>query len=89
MSARIDLDWCRTNRRDVSEAFAKDALFAGKIVAGQDAHGFLSFVPEPADSPEQCERPELSLTDDACAFVPVATSKAGAPALRRCSRPST
>ena len=25
LSARIDLDWCRTNRRDVSEAFAKDA----------------------------------------------------------------
>jgi O-antigen biosynthesis protein len=84
VSARIDLDWCRANRRDVSEAFAKDALFAGKILAGEDAHGFLSFVPEPADSPEQCERYlELSLTDDACAFMPVATSKSGAPALRR------
>ena len=45
VSARIDLDWCRTNRRDVSEAFAKDAPFAGKIVPGQDAHGFLAFVP--------------------------------------------
>jgi hypothetical protein len=84
LSARIDRDWCRTNRRDVSEAFAKDAPFAGKIIPGQDAHGFLAFVPEPADSPERCERYlELSLTDDACAFMPVTTSKAGAPALRR------
>jgi O-antigen biosynthesis protein len=84
VSARIDLDWCRTNRRDVSEAFAKDAPFAGKIVPGQDAHGFLAFVPESPEAPEQCERYlELSLSDDACAFMPVATSKAGAPALRR------
>jgi hypothetical protein len=84
LSARIDLDWCRTNRRDVSDAFAKDAAFAGKILPGQDAHGFLAFVPEPAGQPEQCERYlELSLTDDAYAFMPVATSKAGPPALRR------
>jgi O-antigen biosynthesis protein len=84
LSARIDLDWCRTNRRDVSEAFAKDAPFAGKIVPGQDAHGFLAFVAEPADSLSEAERYlELSLADDACAFMPVPTSKAGAPALRR------
>ena len=84
LSARIDQDWCRTNRRDVSEAFAADALFAGKIVPGQDAHGFLAFVPEPAACADQPERYlELSLSDDSCAFVPVPTSRAGTPALRR------
>ncbi|EWY39648.1 hypothetical protein N825_06070 [Skermanella stibiiresistens SB22] len=84
VSARIDQDWCRTSRRDVSEAFAKDGLFAGKITPGQDSHGFLAFVPEPAASADQSERYlELSLTDDVCAFIPVPTSKAGAPALRR------
>ncbi|UEM22410.1 hypothetical protein JL100_006595 [Skermanella mucosa] len=84
LSARIDRDWCRTNRRDVSEGFAADSLFAGKIVPGQDAHGFLAFVPEPAACADQPERYlELSLSDDSCAFVPVPTSRATAPALRR------
>ncbi|MFX5918554.1 hypothetical protein ABTE65_19090, partial [Acinetobacter baumannii] len=36
MTARLDADWSRLGRKDVSDAFAHDPLFAGRLVPGND-----------------------------------------------------
>ncbi len=69
---RIDGDWVRLPRPDVSEAFAGDPLFAGQMRPAQHAHGFLVFVertqPNRADETHYLE---LVLEDESCAFVPL------------------
>ncbi|PWC32942.1 hypothetical protein [Azospirillum sp. TSO35-2] len=83
LSARLDADWSRLARRDVSEAFAHDAAFAGRLVPGSDAHGFTAFAAEPAGLAADAEfHLELTLADGV-AFLPLPCQPPAPDALRR------
>lgn len=84
LSVRIDRDWARMNRRDVSEGFGADRHFAAHLVPGRDAHGFFAFAPEPAGvAPDAALHLDLELTDGAHAFLPVTAVRPGAEQVRR------
>jgi hypothetical protein len=68
--ARIDQRWTRTPRPDVSQGYAADPLFAGRLRPGDDAHGFLVFVPCADAQPGELYL-ELSLRDGRAAFMPL------------------
>jgi hypothetical protein len=72
-SERLDRRWARLARADVSEAFARDPLFAGHLRPGHHNHGFLAFVPrtQPLATGETLYL-ELVLADESCAFLPIA-----------------
>jgi O-antigen biosynthesis protein len=67
---RLDEAWHRTIRRDVSEGYGRDALFAGRLRPGGDSHGFVVSVPCQPD-PQASWYLEIALADDECAFLPV------------------
>ncbi|MBP2314238.1 hypothetical protein [Azospirillum soli] len=84
VSARLDAEWTRLARRDVTDAFAHDPLFAGRLVPGQDSHGFTAFASEPAGIPEGAEfHLELELADDRFAFLPLSCLPPSPDVLRR------
>jgi O-antigen biosynthesis protein len=73
LAGRLDPDWARLPRRDVSQAFGAHPPFLGRIVPGMDAHGFLAFVPEPDGLPADAEfHLSFRLIDGTAAFLPVA-----------------
>lgn len=83
-SARVDADWMRTVRRDVSDGFAQNPRFAPLLAAGDDRHGFAGFVPEPADLPADATlHLELAVGEDAFLFLPVAPVPPSAEFVRR------
>lgn len=69
-SRRLDELWHRSARPDVSAGYGADPLFAGRIPAGEDGHGFLATIPCDAD-PDAAWYLELLLDDDQAAFLPV------------------
>ncbi|WP_207478296.1 glycosyltransferase family 2 protein [Arenibaculum pallidiluteum] len=84
LAVRLDADWARTARRDVSEAFSADPAFAGRILPGLDDHGFLAFVPEPADLDQAPEfHLQIDLNTGGRAFLPVAPQPPSPDQLRR------
>jgi GT2 family glycosyltransferase len=84
LDVRLDSHWCRTARRDISEGFGQDARFAGRLIPGRDAHGFIVFAPEPENSAPDAERYlQLTLADETCAFVPVKPIPAATTVVRR------
>ncbi len=84
VSARIDTEWSRLTRRDVTEAFQHDGLFAGRIVPGQDQHGFTAFAAEPPGTPVSGEfHLELELANDRFAFMPLTCLPPAPEALKR------
>jgi hypothetical protein len=70
---RIDADWVRLPRPDVTQGFTHDALFAAELGRATDhRHGFMTFVPfEGPIAGEDVAYLELGLGDDACAFAPL------------------
>ncbi|CAO3433709.1 hypothetical protein [Azospirillum doebereinerae] len=85
---RLDGEWTRSARRDVSEAFVGDPLFAGRLVPGRDAHGFTAFAAEPAGLPAAAEfHLELTLDETApdggVVFLPLPCQPPSSDALRR------
>jgi len=83
LCARLDGEWTRSARRDVSEAFATDPLFAGRLLPGRDAHGFTAFAAEPAGLPAAAEfHLELAL-DGSVAFLPMPCQPPSSDVLRR------
>lgn len=71
-SDRLDQRWTRLPRADVSEAFARDPLFAGLLRPAQHGHGFLAFVPRTRPlAPGESLYLELVLEDESCAFLPL------------------
>ena len=70
---RIDADWVRLPRPDVTQGFTQDALFAAALARGTDhRHGFMTFVPFDGQiAGEEVAYLELGLGDDACAFAPL------------------
>ncbi|AWU96637.1 hypothetical protein [Azospirillum ramasamyi] len=83
MTARLDADWSRLGRKDVSDAFAHDPLFAGRLLPGNDAHGFTAFAREPAGISADAEfHLELALADG-IAFLPLPCQPPTGDALRR------
>ncbi|WP_448204555.1 glycosyltransferase family 2 protein [Azospirillum sp. sgz302134] len=92
VSARLDAEWSRLARRDVTEAFQHDGLFAGRLVPGQDQHGFTAFAAEPAGLPGGLSASlsngaefhlELELADDRFAFMPLSCLPPAPEALNR------
>lgn len=84
VAARLDAGWSRLGRRDVSEAFAHDPLFAGRLIPGQDSHGFTAFASEPAGLSADAEfHLELELADERVAFLPLSCLPAAPETLRR------
>ncbi|MBP2298997.1 hypothetical protein [Azospirillum picis] len=83
LAVRIDADWSRQSRRDVSEAFAHDPVFAGRLLPGDDGHGFIAFAREPAGLPAGADfHLELALADFP-AFLPLPCPPAAGEAMRR------
>lgn len=83
MAARLDTDWSRLARKDVSDAFAHDPLFAGRLAPGNDAHGFTAFAREPAGIAAAAEfHLELTLADG-IAFLPLPCQPPTGDSLRR------
>ncbi|BAI74242.1 hypothetical protein AZL_a07110 (plasmid) [Azospirillum sp. B510] len=83
MAARLDGDWSRSGRKDVSDAFAQDPLFAGRLLPGHDGHGFTAFAREPAGIAADTEfHLELALADGV-AFLPLPCQQPTAGTLRR------
>jgi O-antigen biosynthesis protein len=70
---RIDTDWVRLPRADVTQGFTKDPLFAGDLARTHDhRHGFMTFAPfEGAIAGEDTAYLELGMGDDLCAFAPL------------------
>ncbi|SMH29452.1 glycosyltransferase family 2 protein [Azospirillum agricola] len=83
LAARLDGDWMRSARRDVSEAFAADPLIAGRLVPGSDSHGFTAFASEPAELPAGAEFHLELAFDDGVAFLPLPCQPPSSDALRR------
>lgn len=69
-SQRIDESWHRTDRPDVSAGYGADPFFAGRILPGDDAHGFLASVPCGCEANAGWYL-ELQLDDERAAFLPV------------------
>jgi hypothetical protein len=67
---RLDETWHRSARRDVSDGYGRDPLFAGRLRPGDDGHGFVVGVPCQPDTGSTWYL-ELALTNDECAFLPV------------------
>ncbi|CAO3436171.1 hypothetical protein [Azospirillum endophyticum] len=83
MTARLDADWSRLARKDVSDAFACDPLFAGRLSPGNDGHGFTAFAREPAGMAADAEfHLELTLADGV-AFLPLPCQPPTGDSLRR------
>ncbi len=83
MTVRLDTDWSRLSRKDVSEAFAHDPLFAGRLMPGNDSHGFTAFAREPVGIATDTEfHLELTLADG-IAFLPLPCQPPTGDALRR------
>ena len=70
--ARLDDTWTRLPRRDVSDGYAADPLFAGRLKQDEIHHGFLAFVPR-KDSPQAGESHylEVLLQDETSVFLPI------------------
>ena len=68
--ARLDQTWVRSQRPDVSQGYAQDTLFAGRLRPGDDAHGFLVFVPCADSHPGELYL-EITLRDGQAGFVPL------------------
>jgi hypothetical protein len=69
-AARIDENWTRLPRPDVSAAFQQNDLFAGRLDSHRADHGFLAFVPDLSCSGDAPIYFELSL-GDSVAFYPL------------------
>jgi hypothetical protein len=70
--ARIDDRWTRLPRRDVSDGYAADPLFAGRLKADDLRHGFLAFVPRTKRiEPGETHYLEIVLQDESSVFLPV------------------
>ena len=67
---RLDQVWVRTGRHDVSDGYASDPLFAGRLRGGDDAHGFVVGVPCSSQKSSFWYL-ELALVDEDSAFLPV------------------
>ncbi len=75
LSERLDVNWTRLARADVSAGFSNDPLFAGSI--NHDLHGFTVFLPhrgEGGRAEESNAWIELDLGGRAYAFMPVGVS---------------
>ena len=84
VSVRLDQGWSRLARRDVTEAFQGNGLFAGRLIPGQDQHGFTAFAAEPSGLPQNAEfHLELELAGDRFAFLPLSCLPPAPEALRR------
>lgn len=69
---RLDDIWNRTPRPDVSQGYGQDALFAGRLLPGDDAHGFVVAVPCPLTEVDGADlHLEILLADDEAVFLPV------------------
>lgn len=79
---RLDELWTRSQRPDVSQGYAADPLFAGRLRPFDDAHGFIAFVPC-ADSQPGPLYLEISLRDGRTAFIPLHPSRPSAAEVRR------
>jgi len=83
-AARVDDAWARAPRRDVSDGFRADPLFAPHLRPGNDRHGFLACATEPAGA--QAAGPlhlEIRLADETRAFLPLSPVPAQPEALTR------
>lgn len=70
---RIDVDWVRLPRPDVTQGFTQDPLFAADLARTADhRHGFMTFVPFDGQiAGDEVAYLELGLGDDSCAFAPL------------------
>lgn len=80
--ARIDQSWTRSQRPDVSQGYAQDPLFAGRIRAFDDGHGFLVFVPCDIANPGEVYF-EVALHDGQSGFMPLRPSQPSAAEVRQ------
>jgi hypothetical protein len=70
--ARLDDSWTRLPRSDVSDGYAADPLFAGRLKADDVRHGFLAFVPRTTrPEPGETYYLEVVLQDDSSVFLPL------------------
>ncbi|MGI9336122.1 MAG: glycosyltransferase family 2 protein [Gammaproteobacteria bacterium] len=72
LEERLDASWLRSERPDVSKAFAEVVPFAGRLIPGEDRHGFVVHVPAVAAGHSGVEfYIELTFRDGSIAFVPL------------------
>jgi hypothetical protein len=69
--ARVDDRWTRLPRRDVSDGYAADPLFAGRLKADDVRHGFLAFVRTTKVEPGEQHYLEVVMQDESSVFLPV------------------
>lgn len=70
--ARLDDRWTRLPRRDVSDGYSSDPLFAGRLKPDDVRHGFLAFVPRTTKiEPGETHYLEIVLQDESSVFLPV------------------
>jgi hypothetical protein len=83
--ARLDQDWSRLDRADVTDAFIEEPLFRHCLDGGSHAHGFVAHVRLPVEEPARSLHLELTLQDSRRAFLPLNTTRlsARAAALRQ------
>jgi hypothetical protein len=75
-SVRVDNNWTRLPRQDVSQAFQGNDLFAGRLDPLRHDHGFLAFVPGVSAA---CDVPvyfEFEVDPDNIAFYPLQVMRA-------------
>ena len=74
-AARLDDKWHPVMRPDVSESFADEALFRGRLRPDHHAHGYIAYIPCSLDAAGAGEfYLELELENEEFAFIPVQLS---------------
>jgi len=72
LQARLDDRWTRLPRRDVSDGYANDPLFAGRLKPDELRHGFFAFVPRTKPlEPGETHYLEVVLQDESSVFLPL------------------
>jgi len=75
-SVRVDNNWTRLPRQDVSNAFQGNDLFAGRLDPQRHDHGFLAFVPGLSAAGDTPVYFEFEVDPDSVAFYPLQVVRA-------------
>ncbi|MBZ6075161.1 glycosyltransferase family 2 protein [Microvirga puerhi] len=75
-SSRIEVDWTRLSRPDVTTAFQQDPAFGHSVDPHRHDHGFLAFVTELSSQNQEPVYFEIKVGDETSAFYPLKSVRA-------------